>query len=170
MGDTTFDYLDTFYLANNLSVPELRHEIHEADIQARVSELYLGTAFEYDECRFPWVDYSAVCRESITIIQEYTRQHPLPALPGKRIDIAGIKARNDIVTVAEGYTQLRKSGHNRFTGQCPLHEDRHPSLTVYADNQSWHCFQCNKGGDVFDFIMAVNTCDFKQAAAILGGT
>jgi DNA primase len=52
-----------------------------------------------------------------------------------------------------------------------LHDDHAPSLTVYADSQTWHCFgACNRGGDVIDFIMAVNGCDFKEAAALLGGT
>ncbi len=73
----------------------------------------------------------------------------------------------DIVEVVEGYTTLRKSGSN-FSGKCPIHNDKTPSMVVYPDNQSWHCFGCNKGGDVIRFIQSVEGTDFKGAIAILG--
>jgi hypothetical protein len=34
---------------------------------------------------------------------------------------------------------------------CPLHEDRTPSLHVYADaTLGWHCYGCNQGGTIYD--------------------
>ncbi len=49
----------------------------------------------------------------------------------------------------------------RLTGQrvsragkvsCPFHEDRSPSLHVYADPAAgWYCFGCRQGGSVYDF-------------------
>lgn len=49
----------------------------------------------------------------------------------------------------------------RLTGQrvsrtgkvsCPFHDDRSPSLHVYADPASgWYCFGCRRGGSVYDF-------------------
>lgn len=164
--NTTFDFYDLFYLANSFTAPQLRHEIREAELKAKLQDYFKGTLYAETDS-FPWTDYGTACREALA----GQRPAPSPArIRAVQIDVAALKSRNDIVSVVEQYTPLRKSGHNRFIGRCPIHEDHSPSLTVYADNQSWHCFGCNKGGDVFDFIMAVNTCDFKQAAAILGDT
>lgn len=35
--------------------------------------------------------------------------------------------------------------------RCPFHSDREPSLHIF-ENQSWYCFGCGKGGDVFDLL------------------
>jgi hypothetical protein len=38
---------------------------------------------------------------------------------------------------------------------CPFHEDRHPSLQLYADG-SWYCFgACRRGGTIYDFAAAL---------------
>lgn len=34
---------------------------------------------------------------------------------------------------------------------CPFHREKTPSLHIF-ENQSWYCFGCGKGGDVYDFI------------------
>ena len=34
---------------------------------------------------------------------------------------------------------------------CPFHREKDPSLHVFP-NQSWYCFGCGKGGDVYDFL------------------
>jgi len=44
---------------------------------------------------------------------------------------------------------------------CPIHEERTPSCHIYEE--SWHCFGCNEGGDVFDWIKAVERLDSTQA-------
>jgi hypothetical protein len=162
-----FDYIDTFILANTFTAPELRHELHHADVMAKVNDTFIGTPYA-NETPFPWADYAGCVREALECVKL------APCQPVKdnhrRINIQALKAGNDIVTVIERYTTLRKSGNNRFNGKCPLHDDKGPSLTVYAQSQSWHCFgACNKGGDVFDFIKAAECVDFEKAAAILGG-
>ena len=35
--------------------------------------------------------------------------------------------------------------------RCPFHGDKEPSLHIF-ENQSWYCFGCGKGGDVYDFL------------------
>jgi len=180
-----FDYIDTFYMANTLTTPQLRYEIQQARETIMERNIILSMpccllwSHEHQHLNldditvmltelevYDYEGYIKICQEAIAA------KHTAPSKPspGKRIDINSLKSRLDIVTEVERYTQLRKSGSNRFLGRCPLHEDRHPSMTVYADKQSWHCFQCNKGGDVIDFIIAVEGVDFRQAAAILGGT
>ncbi len=34
---------------------------------------------------------------------------------------------------------------------CPFHREKDPSLHIF-ENQSWYCFGCGKGGDVYDFL------------------
>lgn len=51
--------------------------------------------------------------------------------------------------------------------QCPFHPDRHASMKVYSGDRGWHCYVCNTGGSVIDFVMALYGLDFKQACAKL---
>lgn len=47
---------------------------------------------------------------------------------------------------------------------CPFHAgDRDASLKVYKGKKGWHCFGCNKGGSVIDFVMEQEGCDFRTA-------
>lgn len=48
--------------------------------------------------------------------------------------------------------------------RCPFHQgDRTASLKVYPGGGGWHCFGCNKGGSVVDFVMELFGLNFKQA-------
>ena len=52
---------------------------------------------------------------------------------------------------------------------CPFHQgDRTASLKVYKS--SFYCFGCSEHGDIFQFIMKMDDCDFKTAFQSLGGT
>ena len=51
---------------------------------------------------------------------------------------------------------------------CPIHGERHASMKVYPDG--FKCFACGAGGDIFDFVEAMENVDFKTAFGILGGT
>lgn len=154
-----FDDIDAYYLANTFSASQLRCEKRQAEIEIAV-ESHFDTATP-----FPWRDFADCCREAIS--WQHGHRPKIKAHQG-HIDVSAIKSRCDIVTTIEQYTKLRKSGRN-FTGCCPIHEDKHPSMTVYPDNQTFHCYGCNRGGDVFSFIQAVENTDFRGAAAILGG-
>lgn len=50
---------------------------------------------------------------------------------------------------------------------CPFHTDKHPSMKVFSDG--YKCFSCGKNGDVFNFVMEMERCDFKTAYLSLGG-
>lgn len=163
---TAFDHTDILYLAKNLSVSQLRHEIHAAEVRASVAKAYRSTEYQASEDLFPWDYYADACRETIRTTQH---REPKTRQAHGRIDTKAIKARNDIVTVIEQYTKLRKAGKN-FKGCCPIHQEKHPSLTVYPDQQMFHCYGCNRGGDVIEFIMAVENVDFRQAVGVLNGT
>ncbi len=73
-----------------------------------------------------------------------------------------VKQRIDIVEVIGRDIKLTKAGKT-FKGLCPFHGEKHPSFYVYPEQQSWHCFGCNNGGDVFSFVMKKQNIDFGEA-------
>jgi hypothetical protein len=167
----SFDCFDIYLLTYEYPELDLLAETRAATVKAKVQAFFDGTPYA-DPTPFPWYEYAECCRAALQLRREnnLAKYAAQPKTSFKRADTTTIKNNNDIVSLIGQYTQLRKSGHNRFTGKCPLHDDKGPSLTVYADTQSWYCFgACNTGGDILDFIMAINTCDFKQALAILEG-
>jgi DNA primase len=72
----------------------------------------------------------------------------------------------DIVDLVGKYVQLRRQGRN-FVGLCPWHDDTSPSLQVNAERQSFKCWVCDIGGDVFSFVMRMEGVEFPEALAIL---
>jgi DNA primase len=73
-----------------------------------------------------------------------------------------VKQRTDIVEVIGREVTLIKAGRT-FKGLCPFHSEKNPSFYVYPEQQSWHCFGCNSGGDVFSFIMKKQNLEFGEA-------
>src|SRR6202521_1687400 len=77
-----------------------------------------------------------------------------------------VKQQADIVRVVGEYVQLKKAGQN-FRGLCPFHSEKTPSFNVHATRQIYHCFGCGKGGDVFNFVMEMEKCEFPEAIRIV---
>ena len=78
-------------------------------------------------------------------------------------DIDRLRDSADIVEVVSGYTQLKKSGGQRFTGLCPFHSEKTPSFQVNASTNLWHCFGCSEGGNIYQFIQKVENLPFPEA-------
>jgi DNA primase len=102
-------------------------------------------------------------------IARVTASAPQAELRNTRDFIARIRADNPIEQVIARYVELRPSGR-RLVGRCPFHEDRSPSLVVYLNTQSWFCFRCDIGGDVFEFIKRIENISFAEALRGLGST
>jgi DNA primase len=77
-----------------------------------------------------------------------------------------VKQQADIVRVVGEYVRLKKSGKD-FAGLCPFHQEKTPSFTVSPTKQIFYCFGCNKGGDVFNFVMEMERCEFPEAVRII---
>jgi DNA primase len=72
----------------------------------------------------------------------------------------------DIVDLVSSYVQLRRQGRN-FVGLCPWHDDSRPSLQVNPERQSFKCWVCDIGGDVFSFVMKAEGLEFREALEML---
>lgn len=77
-----------------------------------------------------------------------------------------IRFRNDIVDVVGSYLNLKRAGSS-FKALCPWHKEKTPSFTVNEQRQTYHCFGCGSGGDVFNFIQQYEGVDFPSAIEML---
>jgi len=83
-------------------------------------------------------------------------------------EVEEIKGKIDIVELVGGYLTLKKAGVN-YKGLCPFHNEKTPSFMVSPERQSFKCFGCGKGGDVFTFIEEIEGMDFYDSLKLLAG-
>lgn len=82
------------------------------------------------------------------------------------VTLAAIKAAVDIVTLVGESLQISRSG-SKYKALCPFHDDHTPSLELNPDRQSYKCWSCGAGGDVFDFVMEYDRVEFPEALRML---
>jgi hypothetical protein len=85
--------------------------------------------------------------------------------------IRELKTRIDIRDIFNDYLGIlvipSRTGREFYA--CPAHSDVHPSGVIYVQEQTYHCFQCNAHGDVFDCLMAFKGMAFMQAVDAVAG-
>ena len=74
--------------------------------------------------------------------------------------IEEVKYRNRIDDVIGSYVYLKRAGSN-YQGLCPFHSEKTPSLTVFPNTETFHCFGCGAGGDVISFVMRAETSNIR---------
>jgi DNA primase len=86
-----------------------------------------------------------------------------PSSPIGRDDLKErIREAIDIVDLVGSYMALRRAGKG-FVGLCPWHDDSRPSLQVNPERQTYRCWVCDVGGDVFNFVMRMERLEFREA-------
>ena len=109
-----------------------------------------------------------MCRKGASPASTTTR----PRLRGSRVHTSPQPVRRPLVERGR-----------KLTARCPFpdHEDPNPSLSIKEDQRLWHCFGCQRGGDVFslhmflegheDFARAIDELqEDARACDLLGST
>jgi len=78
-----------------------------------------------------------------------------------------VKKRVDIVTLFESFgVKLMHRGRN-YTGLCPWHDDKNPSLSVDRDKGLYNCFGCGESGDAVTLVEKMKNLSFREALEYL---
>ncbi len=77
-----------------------------------------------------------------------------------------VKQAIDIVDLVGASISLRRQGR-MLVGLCPWHDDTRPSLQVNPERQTFKCWVCDIGGDVFSFVMKMEGVTFPEALRML---
>jgi DNA primase len=115
-------------------------------------------------------DFRQLLAESTPVAQANATQ-PTPAetwrsRPKAASDVQRLKDSIQIERVIGEYVELIPSG-KVLMGRCCFHDDRIPSLAVFPETQTFHCFGCGKGGDVIAFLMELEGFSFREALWVL---
>ena len=78
-----------------------------------------------------------------------------------------IREKIDVVDLVGESLVLKGAGQGSFKALCPFHGEKTPSFYVHRAKQIWHCFGCDKGGDIFAWTMAMEGVEFSEALEIL---
>jgi DNA primase len=80
--------------------------------------------------------------------------------------VRAIKSRVDIVQLMGEYSTLKKAGGS-FVGCCAFHQERTPSMNVYPDKGTYHCFGCGAHGDAIELVKEKERVEFGDAVELL---
>lgn len=70
----------------------------------------------------------------------------------------------DIVDYIGKKYELKSMGKNIYVTHCPFHDGDHTaSLTVYGDTNSWFCFGCKRGRNIYDWLRQDEGLTFHEA-------
>ncbi|MCC8422924.1 CHC2 zinc finger domain-containing protein [Photorhabdus thracensis] len=85
-------------------------------------------------------------------------------------ELQHLKTAVSLVAVAEqqGH-KLIKRGKD-YVLLCPFHEEKTPSMVLSPEKNLYHCFGCNTGGSVLDWVMKTERLSLRRAAEHLRGT
>lgn len=89
---------------------------------------------------------------------------PSSFIPNEIIET--IRERADIIQLLSPYVPLKKAGKN-YMAPCPFHRETKPSFTVNPVTQTFHCFGCGVGGNIFSFFMNFNNLSFPDAVQFI---
>ncbi|MFV0506609.1 MAG: DNA primase [Bacteroidales bacterium] len=80
--------------------------------------------------------------------------------------IEQVKDSANIEDIVGEYVNLKRRGVN-YIGLCPFHNEKTPSFTVSPSKGICKCFGCGGGGNVFNFIMQIESLSFVESVRFL---
>jgi DNA primase catalytic core len=78
-----------------------------------------------------------------------------------------IKSRVDIVALFSHFGVKLTTKGRGFSGICPWHQDKDPSLSVDREKGLYHCFGCGESGDAFALVEKMKGVGFREALEYL---
>ena len=83
-------------------------------------------------------------------------------------ELERIKREVSLVRLIEGQGHRLVSQGKDLACRCPWHEgDETPSCIVTPKSNLWHCFGCDAGGTVIDWVMRSHRVSFRHACELL---
>jgi len=83
-------------------------------------------------------------------------------------ELERIKCEVSLVRLIEGQGHRLVSQGKDLACRCPWHEgDETPSCIVTPKSNLWHCFGCDAGGTVIDWVMRSHRVSFRHACELL---
>jgi len=89
------------------------------------------------------------------------------------VSFSEIKNRVTLERVLRSYQVdwLQRSGPGQYRGHCPIHRGQGAeAFHVNVGRGVFHCFACGAGGNVLDFVAAMEDCSIREAALRLQST
>ena len=68
----------------------------------------------------------------------------------------------DLVDYASNICEIKRKSGNYYTS-CFIHDEKTPSLCIFPKTNSWYCFGCGAGGNIYNFIMKYENISFQEA-------
>ncbi|MCV5603201.1 CHC2 zinc finger domain-containing protein [Escherichia coli] len=79
-------------------------------------------------------------------------------------ELQHLKAAVSLVAVVQAQgRQLVKKGKD-FTTLCPFHDEKTPSCVISPEKNLYHCFGCNAGGSMLNWVMQTEKLSLRKAA------
>jgi DNA primase len=83
-------------------------------------------------------------------------------------ELERLKREVSLVRLIEGHGHRLVSQGKDLACRCPWHEgDETPSCIVTPKSNLWHCFGCDAGGTVIDWVMRSHRVSFRHACELL---
>lgn len=79
------------------------------------------------------------------------------------VSIDDIKSKFVLSDYVSRHVKLKKTGSNSFTGVCPFHEDKSPSLSINDEKGVFICGGCKKAGNVVHFHSFINEISMRES-------
>lgn len=86
------------------------------------------------------------------------------------VDYRQLKDQVSLAMILDRYNitgDLKKRG-SELQGRCPLHQgEGHRSFHANISKNAFHCFSCNKKGNILDFVAAKESCTVQEASLLI---
>lgn len=88
------------------------------------------------------------------------------------VDFKEIKEKVSMEEILDHYGLLKGLKRRKYEliGFCPIHDQNHynkNSFCVSTVKNNWHCFSCGAGGNVLDFVAAMEKVSIRQAGLLI---